>query len=496
VATVEITTIKLKPRAVWAALATALAVLVWYAIQFHPLDLSIYLWGGRAVGHDAGLYLVLAHGNWFTYPPFAATVFAPLAALPPVVAQVAWELASVAALAWSARITLELARWWPSGRAAQARLLAAVVTGSLLLEPVYHTLYLGQVNLLLLALVLTDVRRAAPGRAAGIGVGLAAAIKLTPGIFIALFLLARRTRAAAIAAATFAGCGLAGYLLAPHASRLYWTKLFYDVKRVYAPYVSNQSLYGAVTRIAGGDAHVPGWYLVLPIAAGAIGLATAAALARRGDWLGGAAAAGVTGLLVSPISWSHHWVWVIPALAVLIRAGHRAAAAGAAVMFAVALPWWTYDAGLGFHGLVTLVGDSYLVAGLAFVGWLAARELAARRAPADELRPRVAELAAAGQRHGPPQVRLEQRHDLVHAALPAGAEAVQEGPAGHAGPRAERDGLEDVAAAADAAVADDLDPVPHRLGDRRHELQDRGRAVQLPAAVVGQRDRLDARVRG
>ena len=90
---------KLKPGAVWAALATALAVLVWYAIQFHPLDLSIYLWGGHAVGHDARLYLVQAHRNWFTYPPFAAAVFAPLAALPAVVVQVAWELASVAALA-------------------------------------------------------------------------------------------------------------------------------------------------------------------------------------------------------------------------------------------------------------------------------------------------------------------------------------------------------------------------------------------------------------
>ena len=117
------------------------------------------------------------------------------------------------------------------------------------------------------------------------------------------FLLARRSRAAAVAAATFAGCGLAGYLIAPDASRRYWTRLFYDVRRVYAPYISNQSLYGAVSRIAGGVGHLPGWYLVLPLTAGAVGLATAAALARRGDWLGGAAATGITGLLVSPISW-------------------------------------------------------------------------------------------------------------------------------------------------------------------------------------------------
>lgn len=423
-------------------------------------------------------------------------MFAPLAALPPVLVQVAWELASVAALAWSARITLELAGYWPAARPAQTRLLAAVVAGCLLLEPVYHTLYLGQVNLFLLALVLTDVRRAARGQSAGIAVGLAAAMKLTPAIFVIFFLLARRTRAAAVAAATFAGCGLAGYLIAPHASRLYWTRLFYDVRRVYAPYVSNQSLYGAVSRIAGGDAHVPGWYVLLPLTAGAIGLATAAILARRGDWLGGAAAAGITGLLVSPISWSHHWVWIIPALAVVIRAGHRVAAAGGALLFAVALPWWTLDAGLGFHGLQTVVGDSYLLAGLAFVGWLARCALARRPAPADELRPQVAELAVAGQRHGPPHVRLEQRHDLVDPALPAGAQPVQERPPGHAGPRAERDRLDDVTAPADAAVADDLDPVPHRLGDRRHELEDGGRAVQLPPAVIGQRDRLDARVRG
>jgi alpha-1,2-mannosyltransferase len=494
VAPVEDNTIKLRPRAVWAALGTALAVLAWYAIQFHPLDLSIYLWGGRAVGQDARLYLVQAHRNWFTYPPFAATVFAPLAALPAVVVQVVWELASVAALAWSARITLELGGYWPPGRPAQARMLAAAAGGSLLLEPVYHTLYLGQVNLFLLALVLTDVRRAASGRAAGIGVGLAAAMKLTPAIFVVFFLLARRTRAAAVAAATFAGCGLAGYLIAPHASRLYWTRLFYDVRRVYAPYISNQSLYGAVSRLAGGVGHVPGWYLVLPLTAGAIGLATAAALARRGDWLGGAAATGITGLLVSPISWSHHWVWIIPALAVLIRAGHRRAAAGGALLFAVALPWWTPHHGLGFHGLETVAGNSYLLAGLAFGGWLAWGALV--RAPADELRPQVAELAVAGQGHGAAHVRLEQRHDLVDPPLPAGAQPVQERPPGHAGPGAERDRLDDVAAPADAAVADDLDPVPDRVGDRRHELEDGGRAVQLPPAVIGQRDRLDARVRG
>ena len=32
----------------------------------------------------------------------------------------------------------------------------------------------------------------------------------------------------------------------------------------------------------------------------------------------------LTGLLVSPISWDHHWVWIVPALALLADAAVRA----------------------------------------------------------------------------------------------------------------------------------------------------------------------------
>ena len=115
----------------------------------------------------------------------------------------------------------------------------------------YQTLFLGQINLILLALILTDVWRVADGRNARLGVGVAAAVKLTPAIFIVFFLLAGKVKSAVIAAATFLGCGLIGLIVAPGASERYWEHLFYDTSRVGAPYVSNQSPYAAAIRIAG-----------------------------------------------------------------------------------------------------------------------------------------------------------------------------------------------------------------------------------------------------
>ncbi len=365
----------------YAALVLELGLAIWYAAADNPFDLNVYLWGGRAVAGDTRLYLAQVAQHWFTYPPFAAVLFAPVASVPVLAARVLWELATIASFAAACVITLKLA-----GYRAPGTVLATVVAAGLLLEPMYHTLYLGQVNLFLLALILADVWRAARGRPAGIGVGVAAAIKLTPAIFILLFLLTRRTRDAATAAGTFAACGLIGYLIAPGASRLYWLHLFHDTTRVGAPYISNQSLYGAALRILGGTAHVGGWFLLVSIAVGVTGLAVAAALARQGDWLAAAATTGTTGLLVSPISWTHHWVWIMPALAVLIRGGtgRRIAAAAGYLLFVLAPLWWTPHSGgpreYGFHGWLTLAANCYLIAGLAFLACMARHAyLTARR---------------------------------------------------------------------------------------------------------------------
>ncbi len=371
-------------RTVYCVLALEIAVLVGFAIVYRPFDLRIYLWGGHAVWHGLRLYDVKYLNNWFTYPPFAAVVFAPLAELPAVVTGLIWELATVAALAVACVISLGLAGYQP-----QRLVVLAMVAAGFLLEPVYHTLYLGQVNVFLLTLVLIDVSRMSRGRWAGVGTGLATAVKLVPGIFIVLFLVTRRWRDAGISIATFLACSLIGYLIDPSGSKLYWTKLFYDTNRNSIPYISNQSPYATVTRLLGGVSHVGDWYYVVPVALGVLGLAISATLAKRGDWLGAATVTGVTGLLVSPISWTHHWVWVVPALVVLMRGGKgaRIAAACAYLLFVLAPMWFTPYSHLagdfGFRGVVTLIANSFMVAGLAFIGYMAVCTYLPRTSPAN-----------------------------------------------------------------------------------------------------------------
>jgi hypothetical protein len=370
--------------AVYGVLLIQVGVLVWFALSFKAIDFVVYMWGGHAFAYGTKLYLDSSGGNYFTYPPLAAAVFAPVALLPSALAQVLWELVSVAALAIAARAILKLAGWRPSRPE-----IAAVTAVSLLLEPVYHTLFNGQINLILLAIVTADVWRVSKGRrGGGIGVGIAAALKLTPGIFIVLFLLTRRTKASVIAGVTFLACGLAGFLVDPVASRLYWTRYFYDTRRVYPAYIGNQSIYGAAIRIFDGPAHVGLWYLPLTIVVAIVGLGSATVFGRRHDWLRATAVTGITGLLVSPVSWTHHWVWVVPALIALARDGKRAriAAGCAFFLFGLAPLWWTPHSLLrpayGFHGFVTLVANCYLAAGLvflAYMGWRAYQALRQQR---------------------------------------------------------------------------------------------------------------------
>ncbi|HYK26550.1 MAG TPA: glycosyltransferase 87 family protein [Streptosporangiaceae bacterium] len=358
-------------EAAWWALGLAILLVAGFAIAYNSFDFNVYRWGGLAVTHGMRLYLVQVDARWFTYTPFAAVVFVPMAHIPVVVARLAWALISLLALAVAANISLKMAGYRPT-----RPVLAGVTAVSVTLEPVYHTLFLGQINLIFLALILIDVMRTANGKVAGVGIGIAAGIKLVPLIFIALFIVTRRTKSAMIAAGTFLTCGLIGYLVAPGDSGLYWHHLFYNTTRVGAAYISNQSAYAAAARIAGGVGHVGHWFLVFPAVIGLAGLAIAAVLARHQDWLGAATVTGATGLIVSPISWSHHWVWILPTLIILANGGRRAriAAACSYVLFVAAPMWFTPRTGgpsmYGFHGLLTVIANSYLLAGLAFLGYM------------------------------------------------------------------------------------------------------------------------------
>jgi hypothetical protein len=364
-------------RTTWIGLALGVLVVIIFSVVYKPVDFSVYRFGGEQVTHGLRLYLtryVRGHDReWFTYTPFAAVLFVPLAILPELVSQVIFQLLSVAALGVAGILTLRLAGYVPTRTVAAA----AIVVG-LTLEPMYHTLFLGQINLILFALIMIDVWRIARGRTAGVCIGITAAIKLIPLIFIPMLLLARRWKDAMFAAGTFLTCVCIGYAVNPQASGLYWHHLVTDTARVGAGYISNQSPFALVVRLT-GDTAVGHWYLLFPILLGTVSLAVAAVLARHRDWLGAVTVTGTGGLLVSPVSWTHHWVWVLPALVLLWQGGKRAriGAASGYALFVLAPMWFTPRQGgpseYGFHGLVTAVANCYLVAGLAFLGYMSYR---------------------------------------------------------------------------------------------------------------------------
>ena len=176
----------------------------------------------------------------------------------------------------------------------------------------------------------------------GLGIGIAAGVKLTPLIFIPYLLLIRRYRQAATATAAFAATVALGYVVLPGDSAAYWAHgLFARANRiVFLGTRGNQSLRGVVTRLAGSvDAGTVPW-LVLAAGVLAAGLITAAVLYRAGQPVPAMLACATSGLLASPLSWDHHWVWVAPGIALL---AHLGASAGRGLVRAA---WWTAAAAL------------------------------------------------------------------------------------------------------------------------------------------------------
>jgi alpha-1,2-mannosyltransferase len=318
----------------------------------HFVDIQVYRMGGAAVLHGEDLYRLRLGTLPFTYPPFAAVVLTALAAIPFTAVVVLMTSASAAALPVTLYLALRLSRPGepgPPDRVSALAVALAVGAAAIWLDPARATLGYGQVDFLLAAAVLYDLTLPGTSRWKGAAIGLAAGIKLTPAIFVAYLLLTRSYRAAATAAAVFAATVAAGFAVIPASSAWYWAGEFASpghVSPVQDP--ENQSLLGVLSRTLHTVNVLPLW-LPLAAAVAVTGLALAAAASRRGDDALGFSLCAVTGLLISPISWTHHWVIAIPALLVAGTAVYRAWRArkatasrlGAAGIAAVAVIGWT-----------------------------------------------------------------------------------------------------------------------------------------------------------
>lgn len=356
-------------------LSVAAAWWFWQQARTWPtagLDGRVYRDAARALLDRGEIYSGRFQGLPFTYPPFALLVFLPLALVPSNVATALMFVASIAALVAVVRWCQDYAgggragSWWVT--------VALAAAASVCVEPVRVTLGLGQVNLLLLALVLGVDARAT--RWAGAGAGIATAVKVSPGLLVVAQAVRGDGRALTRGVVAFlAATGLAA-LVAPAATWTYFTSLLWDSTRPGGlAYLQNQSLRGVFAR------HVPAHASVLWVVSALLVLALGGWVVRRhrGDPFYALTAAAITGLLVSPISWSHHWVWVVPCVAVGLRLGRRSPVAWAAVLLLVATIaevqlWSTGDAPL-------LAQDMYVAAGLLWLVASAAPSPARRPSP-------------------------------------------------------------------------------------------------------------------
>jgi len=364
------------------SLALAVAYGLYIALRTYEVDLGVYLrLGGKYVFTNHLYSFVLPNTSLpFTYPPFAALLFAPwqrgfnsVGAV-----QTVWTMCNVAALVGVLVLSVRLVK--PSlDRMASWRLALALSLPALLLNPVLITIGFGQVNLFVTFLVMWDLlserrigKRQMP---LGVATGLAAAVKLTPLLFVPYLLLTRRWRGALTCVLTFVACELMTFAVSPTSSKAYWTKAIFKPGRAGdLSIVDNQNLWGVLDRLTHG---VLPDTVVLPvlIVTAVAGLLLAARAHRRSSPLLGVLICATTCLLVSPISWVHHMVWVVPAILWLALAPDRprwgrSAAIGAAILFWSAPVWWVpykNTSDLHLNVLQLVAGNSFFFAMLLFL---------------------------------------------------------------------------------------------------------------------------------
>ncbi|MFF1611138.1 glycosyltransferase 87 family protein [Amycolatopsis sp. NPDC058278] len=390
-----------------ALLVLAFGVVVWLAGWHLGADSAVYRAGALTLLHGDPLYtrdVLTALPDWvrlpFTYTPAAAPLFLPLALVPSGLVWGVIGFLSVVGL----MVVITVVSSSPGGTPLLGRSWWALPAGTaiaLALEPVWKTLFLGQINLILMAFVVLDVlvlslrgsadgpsagKRASGRRWAGVLIGVAAAIKLTPLIFVPHLFFTGRWKDGLRALGTFAALEAAMFAVIPVDAVRFWRDSATDPSRVGSVHwIFNQSLNGLVNR---ASALAP-WSLAVAAGVAAV-LAVPAVwlvvrLHRRGEDAAALLVTAFYGLLLSPVSWSHHWVWCVPLLTLLLVKARWWAAAAVALLFASQIVMLVPNGGdteFGWGLGWSVLGNAYVLAAAAGILGLAARELRlVRRSP-------------------------------------------------------------------------------------------------------------------
>ena len=354
------------------------------------VDLHVYLGGADALNRPGTLYDYVYADQTpdfplpFTYPPFAAVAFYPLTFLPFWVVALGWQLGIMAALYGVVRLSQRLLG--VIGGIRTAMLWTAV---AIWLEPLRSTFDYGQINVVLVLLILLAVHT---NRwwLSGLLVGLAAGVKLTPAVAGLYFLGVRRWAAAAFSVVVFAATVAVSWLVVRDQATYYFTELLGDARRVGPIGTSfNQSWRGGISRIVGHDAGYGAPVLAaLAVTAVLAWLAwrAVASDSDRQDRLGLLLVVQLFGLLLSPISWTHHWVWLLPLMIWLLHGPYRylfearVLGWGWLVLTLIGVPWLlSFDQPtiwqIGRPWYLAWAGLIYIVATMVTLAWIAAVRL-------------------------------------------------------------------------------------------------------------------------
>ena len=297
-------------------------------------DLEVYLRGALAIASGGPLYVQQAGVLPFTYSPFAALVFTPLHLMSSTAARWVFTLGSmvsylvvVGVIGWRLRLP--------------RRYLGLVALAGIAFEPFARTVLLGQINLYLMAAVVVDALVIRSSRRGWL-VGLAAGIKVVPGVFILFFVLQRDWRSALRAGCGFLVAMACGAIVAPQDSLRFWTGGLFRISHFGPSAVvdsKNQSLVGELARISQNPSPLMVTELVLFASALALGIVAARRQLRIGDEVAALTAIAVGGLLASPLSWTHHWVWAVPAVMVLVSRSQWVGAWLVGLVFVAGAKW-------------------------------------------------------------------------------------------------------------------------------------------------------------
>lgn len=351
----------------WALLVLALLVAARHVISDWRLassldvgvdgDISVYIGAINYLASGGALYdYPLSGGYGFTYPPFAAIVLRPLIWLSPLTTGLIWMTACLLVAVVLVSLVVST-RTWPATTVGKLTVWGLAVGAFLGSAQVQSDLITGQVNLVLALLVVLDVGRFVPERFRGVGVGIAAAIKLTPLVIWGWFVVTRQWRALGSSVGTFAACVALAWAVLPRDSMRFWTSAVLDVSRVGDVELRfNASVMGMLAR-AGLDSPIRS---LLWLAIGGIFVLSAyrrAEQARQhGDHVAAAVVLGCAAVIATPIAWPHHQIWLpLAGIVLATRTAWTPRMAGLAVLVFTYLHitltmWWdAHDLGWLFN---------------------------------------------------------------------------------------------------------------------------------------------------